>query len=305
MMALSGLRPWVLCLTLLVIGTRCAGQRPASRRGFLVLSAEASKTKVLTPGDTLEEISPNLLPEAQRAVLRSVAKQIQAPLECARTFRRDSIVFLHIVPVCGREPRDTEYLKNWANLVLGRKGQVIDSGPRVAWSLGTLCPSGRAPSGEPYYGGFWMLDGCARMHPERPLGQLSPGVATEFGVILPEAVRRGILQQCSRDVPSRADFEWVPSTDQIADLERQLPAYVAQSGQLPAPLSAYRRQYGGFGVGRDSMIYVNLWIPFSDDTSHSWHRLPVEICDGGKAVFGVVYDVRRHRFTRIDFNGYG
>src|SRR5205823_3699953 len=118
----------------------------------------------------------------------------------------------------------------WANLVLGPQGQVIDSGPRVAWSLGTLCPSGRAPSGEAYYGAIWMLDGCARMHLEHPIAQLRPGVTTEFGVILPDAVRRGILQQCSRDVPSRADFEWIPSTDQVAELERQLPAYVAQAG---------------------------------------------------------------------------
>ena len=303
-MALSDLRRSVLGLALLVLATGCASQRPASARAFLVLSAEASKTTVLTPGDTLEEISPSLLPESQRAVLRTVANRTSAPLECARAFKRDSIVLLHIVPVCGREPRDNEYLKDWANLVLGRKGQVIDSGPRVAWSLGTLCPSGRARSGEPYYGQMWMLDGCARMHLERPIAQLRHGVATEFGVILPEAVRLGILQQCSRDVPARADFEWIPSIDQIADLERQLPAYIAQSGQLPAPLGSYRRQYGGFGVGRDSMIYVNLWIPLSQDTSHYWHRVPVQICDGGKGVLGVVYDIRRHRFTRIDFNGY-
>jgi hypothetical protein len=138
---------------------------------------------------------------------------------------------------------------------------------------------------------------------EKPLKQLAAGVETRYGVILPEPVRRGILHQCSRDTPSRADFEWVPTTEQIADLERLLPVYVADS-QLPARLDSYRRQYGGFGVGRDSMIYVNLWVFLSwRAESNYWHRVPVNICDGGKEVFGVVYDVRHHRFTRINFNG--
>src|SRR6266542_4302705 len=261
-----------LVLSLLLVTSACATKRPDSTSGFVVMSAEASKTTVLHPGDTLRELGASLLSNAQRDVLRNVAARIQAPPDCARAFKRDTIVLLHIVPVCGREPKDDDYLKDWANLVVGSKGQVIDSGPRVAWSLGTLCPSGRTVEGEPYYGGVWLLDGCARMHPERPTGELTPGVATSLGVILPEAVQRGILQQCSRDVP--------------------------------APLSSYKRQYGGFGVGRDSLIYVNLWIPWREDTASYWHRVPVQICDGGKAVFGVVYDVRRHRFTRIDFNGY-
>ncbi len=293
-----------LVLSLLLVTSACATKRPDSTSGFVVMSAEASKTTVLHPGDTLRELGASLLSNAQRDVLRNVAARIQAPPDCARAFKRDTIVLLHIVPVCGREPKDDDYLKDWANLVVGSKGQVIDSGPRVAWSLGTLCPSGRTVEGEPYYGGVWLLDGCARMHPERPTGELTPGVATSLGVILPEAVQRGILQQCSRDVPARADFEWVPSVQQIAELEQRLPEYISRNGQLPAPLSSYKRQYGGFGVGRDSLIYVNLWIPWREDTASYWHRVPVQICDGGKAVFGVVYDVRRHRFTRIDFNGY-
>jgi len=272
---------------------------------FVVTSAEAVRTKSLRPGDTLREFSPTKLSAQQQVVLQKVAARIGAPTDCARTFASGAVTLINISPVCGREPHDDEFFKFWANLVVTPGGEITDSGYAVGWSLGTMCPSGRAAGGKPYYGHVWMLDGCARLHPEQPIERLTPGVITDFGVILPDAVRRGILQQCSRDAPSRADFEWQPSSAQVAELERQLPTYVAShsSAALPAPLTLYKRQYGGFGVGRDSLIYVNLWLPMREDTSSRWHRVPVEICDGGKAVFGVVYDVHSHRFVRIDFNG--
>jgi hypothetical protein len=98
----------------------------------------------------------------------------------------------------------------------------------------------------------------------------------------------------------------MPSPEQVMELESDLRGFIAgrAGDRLTAPLSSYKRQYGGFGVGRDSMIYVNLWLPRRKDPSEFWHRLPVNVCDGGEAFFGVVYDFHQRRFTRIDFNGH-
>jgi hypothetical protein len=139
---------------------------------------------------------------------------------------------------------------------------------------------------------------------DTPESLLTRGVDTRFGVIIPGAVTRGMLDQCSRSVPDRADFEWTPSVEQVDRLESLLAPYLAQSARkVPVPLDRYWRQYGGFGVGRDSLIYVNLGVPTDSSASRPNPWYPQVICDGGDYYFGVVFNPHGGKFSDISFNG--
>ncbi|MBK8006971.1 MAG: hypothetical protein IPK12_24735 [Gemmatimonadetes bacterium] len=100
----------------------------------------------------------------------------------------------------------------------------------------------RAPDGRPAFGAYWRVDGCYHDPDDAPDSLLTEGTIIGNGVILPDAVQRGLLDQCSREVPRRAEFEWTPSVAMIADLERASGLARGAGRQPPVPLDRYWRQ---------------------------------------------------------------
>ena len=275
--------------------------RPAARSGYVVTS-RVSAEHALRPGDTLRE---GLLDTFPRAILRTVAglETSRVDPHCLRIFARDTIVFIYLPGFCGREPTGDDYSLGGITALLNRSGAVLDS-TGAGWIVATLCPGERGPDGALYTGGYWRLDGCQHRRGEVVESLLASGTDTRWGVIMPHAVTRGLLDQCSRDVPRRADFEWTPSVEQIDRLEGLLGPYLLQSNQaLPVPLKRYWRQYGGFGVGQDSLIYVSLGA--SPDTASVRPNtiVPEVVCDGGDYYFGIIFNPRTGEFSHLAFNG--
>jgi hypothetical protein len=136
------------------------------------------------------------------------------------------------------------------------------------------------------------------------------------GAMLPVEAVRDVLHQCSRTVPTNVRATWQPRKEQIADLERLLPAalHAATSSFRGSYRSAsnFRRQYLGIVSGDQKLIYVNAFSRDSGDPASSgpatarnfdWHRDAVVVCDGGPAFFGVEYDPATKSFDHFEFNG--
>lgn len=294
-----------LPVALLALLLGCAVES-APRDGFVVTSHAASAEYGIRAGDTLREVAIDTLPRPLRVALRAADPGAREAAGCARAFVGDTIVWLYHPTFCGREWRTGDGLDLPVQRLFHRDGRPIPS-DRPWRFAATICPMDRAPDGRPAFGAYWRVDGCYHDPDDAPDSLLTEGTIIGNGVILPDAVQRGLLDQCSREVPRRAEFEWTPSVAMIADLERRLPAWLEeQNANLPVPLDRYWRQYGGYGVGRDSLIYINLGTPWDDERPPTPNpRRAQLVCDGGKGYFGLVYDPRTRRFSQLAFNGTG
>jgi len=300
-------RYFVLFAVDAILGACHTAEMPAP--GYAILS-RAIPSVGLRPGDSLAELTRSELPVAVGKVAKHPTDSLQYPADCLRAFTRHDANLLLAEPFCGREPDFTDtssdYAKVAATIVVDRDGRLRRA-PTDGWlDFRMLCPAKRRPDGRVYPKHPHRIDECERWTLSAPDSLFTEGLSTPFGVILPQAVTSGLLDQCSRDVPPSAEAEWTPRLEQIAELERGLPAYLSQSGhgQMPVRLEQYGRQYGGYVVGGDSLIYVNAFLRLPDlNLARDWLRRPVMVCDGGMAFFGLSYDARRRRFFGLAFNG--
>ncbi len=73
------------------------------------------------------------------------------------------------------------------------------------------------------------------------------------------------------------------------------------SGSAVLPLTRFHRQYVGFVKDGRRYIYGNFYTPYTDIKNEALH--PVNICDGGKHFWGIVYSVETKSFSDLQFNG--
>jgi hypothetical protein len=132
----------------------------------------------------------------------------------------------------------------------------------------------------------------------------------ETRTVLTGDAARTLAHQCSRVSPGPVEGVWTPSDADIAQLEDELILVVAQeqerAGESPSP-GGYYRQYAGFVIGGQRIIYVNgvdeSAIQSGTNTSFNWRTQAVQICDGGPITFGVEYNVATRQFSNFAFNG--
>lgn len=103
----------------------------------------------------------------------------------------------------------------------------------------------------------------------------------------------------------------MPQAADIARLEAKLPgafdvaalnAYAYK--ELQGAPKGWIRQYVGIVRGGKRFIYGNF-VPGRSSFSAGWRGQPVNICDGGPALFGVEYDVEMDAISHLAFNGIG
>jgi hypothetical protein len=119
--------------------------------------------------------------------------------------------------------------------------------------------------------------------------------------ILPITAGEAAFRQCSRGAPQATEF-WLPTDKDIAALEADLPAFIAKQNPGYPPSHSYHRQYMGFMKDGKKFIYGNFYA--SSDTSPTEATMPVVVCDGGPAFWGVVYEPATKSFSDISFNGH-
>ena len=103
------------------------------------------------------------------------------------------------------------------------------------------------------------------------------------------------------------DAFWVPSADDILNLEERLPGYLSQNShefnrQPPVweRLDEYQRQYVGFELGGEQFIYGNY---FCHSMRINWRQDWVSVDDGGDCYFQVEYEIEGGLFIMLHVNG--
>jgi hypothetical protein len=124
--------------------------------------------------------------------------------------------------------------------------------------------------------------------------------------ILPVRLGKPLLNPCSRPAPKAVSDFWEPTGAEIDNLEKRLVIYMGaleQAGSLRPPAGAYDRQYIGIVVKGARLIYGNFYPPgYSEDRQSRW---PITVCDGGPALWGVVFDPKFNAFTELELTGGG
>ena len=145
-----------------------------------------------------------------------------------------------------------------------------------------------------------------------PAMSAPPGVGgpmkTRSVYIFPAQRGAGLLKQCSRQVPQNVSEYWTPSDQQVADLKSALEDYLQQHSAdrgyaLSYPLDSYHGQYAGIVSDGKRLVYANFYIHQADWLHEDTE--PVDVCDGGRSFFGVVFDPAAGKVLTIAFNGEG
>lgn len=114
-----------------------------------------------------------------------------------------------------------------------------------------------------------------------------------------------LLKQCSRDTPQDVDGFWVPSSEEVAELEARLEPFLkaSSSGRRVLPLDQYHRQYIGFTKHGKHYIYGSFYAVPGAFVAKYEASEPVLVCDGGSHLWGVVFSVDSKTFMDLAFNG--
>ena len=128
-------------------------------------------------------------------------------------------------------------------------------------------------------------------------------VRADQATVLKGAEARALFDQCTREVPHNIGGFWDPSPEQIRQLEADLVPFL-RTQKLPEgspPVQQSWRQYAGFErVGR-KLIYVN-GFPGPLYEGDYWKREAEQVCAGGPAYYGLVYDPGSRTFGEMRFN---
>ena len=138
--------------------------------------------------------------------------------------------------------------------------------------------------------------------PARPL-------STPYTVLAPEIGAR-LFPLCSRRAPGLVIYTWMIDSTLAAQLEEDLARilphlrFPRQGRSNPPPLDTYYRQYVGITtLAGARLIYVNAFQPRTPWLQR-WKAMPIDLCDGGYALWGLEYDPATRRFRGLTDNGW-
>lgn len=141
----------------------------------------------------------------------------------------------------------------------------------------------------------------------------------ERGFLMSGSAGRALLDQCSRPAPAPVERFWIPTPREIEALESRIDTFLtsrlAEVSDQPSDSVArrYFRQYVGFVQDNRHLIYINGFHETEAEDlaagaeakrlgNSYFSRMPVVACDGGRAFWGVVYDVESGTFEDFSFN---
>jgi len=127
-------------------------------------------------------------------------------------------------------------------------------------------------------------------------------------VVLPPSEAQAINRLCSRPGPGKVEGGWVPTANDVATLEAELTdiSKLQSGGAVRTTISdpfRFYRQYVGIVLSGWRLIYVNAFAP--DSVLKGWQIRLLNVCDGGSAFWGLLFDPLTGRFSDLKTNGVG
>jgi hypothetical protein len=109
-----------------------------------------------------------------------------------------------------------------------------------------------------------------------------------------------------------AGAQWIPTREQVVELERKLPeAFARAAGRSclptdpPRPLGEYGIQYSGVVQQGARMIRGFGFCGELEEPAARLEQHIVQVNDGGCCFFDLEYDPARGEFVGLRFNGHG
>ncbi len=114
---------------------------------------------------------------------------------------------------------------------------------------------------------------------------------------------KGGLHQCSRSTPENILNYCVIEEKDKKQLEEKLSNFLSTVKLKP---DEYAYQYIGVIIKGKKFIYINaFWKVFLKDGSFSneWKTRVIDVCDGGHAFWGALFDIEKLEFSELIFSG--
>lgn len=148
-------------------------------------------------------------------------------------------------------------------------------------------------------------------------GRSTVSLPSSTRAVLPVGSPPGLLGRCDRGYKGGKSLDWMPPPSLVEAIDEQIGPLLGsalskvEEGTTRIPLNPvkYYRQYAGVTFRGKQWVHVNGFHR-SILTTHEgaapsdtvqWRLRPVVPCDAGLQRFGVMFDVRERRFTRIEF----
>lgn len=144
---------------------------------------------------------------------------------------------------------------------------------------------------------FRLVSGCA----VALICTISLGQRPDQSAILPATEAQSVTRLCSRQGPKHVSGGWLPSSEDVAKLEKHLGDLSNMTPVSIVKPFSYRRQYVGIILAGKYLVYVNAFPP--NDYSKDWRTRFVSVCDGGPDFWGVIFDPSTGKFSELHGNG--
>jgi hypothetical protein len=135
-----------------------------------------------------------------------------------------------------------------------------------------------------------------------------------YNVILTKDKGEKLLNQCSRAVPSNITDYFDLEKENISLLENNFKKLLKVKakdccligGKIDS-LDNYAFQYIGVIINNRKYIYINAFYIETENDFSTWYKNwttePVIVCDGGDSFWGVLFDLKSHKFSHLAING--
>ncbi len=146
---------------------------------------------------------------------------------------------------------------------------------------------------------------CSSASAQNKSGEKSnsmPAWPHAHGSLLYGEQARTLAKQCSRPPLTNIKGHWVPSSNQLSKLEKQLDQYLsAKYPEIRKNIGQLYFQYAGLIRNKKKIIYINT-IDHYTQTNPDWRHTAMIVCDGGDMFWGLEYDPNTEEFSEMSFN---
>jgi hypothetical protein len=136
-------------------------------------------------------------------------------------------------------------------------------------------------------------------------------------VVLPSSPPPELLGRCDRAYEGSKSLDWMPPPSLVQAIDERLGPLLNSAllevkegtARIPPNPIEYYRQYSGVTIRAKQWVYINGFHRSllathggaAPSDTVQWRSFPVVPCDAGLQRFGVMFDVRKGRFTRLEF----
>lgn len=129
--------------------------------------------------------------------------------------------------------------------------------------------------------------------------------------IMPSKFGQKTISQCSRWYPEKVDsFFEITSKEatllvsKFSEIKNTKSKLCCNERAKITNINQYGYQFIGVVISGKKYIYINAFdMEFVTQIKRDWKKEPFTVCDGGSYYWGVLFDLKTTKFSKLAFNG--